>query len=360
MTAESRTPEEIEREIERRRSSLNNDLEELQDRFSIDTMVRQLGEQFREHGGDIGRSITAQVKANPIPLALTGIGLAWMMLGDSRSNGAAAGYVRSEDDFRQTRIDHGRSYAPPISRAPVASPTPSWAREEDSTIHRSDPLSHHRGSAAPRVDTGSSTGVSSSVPSEDGADSSDEGRLARARARISEGTENLTDEGRARVIAAREKAIEMRRSAMRSVRGGSTAAADFVRGGSDTAADLYDRQPLVMGALALAVGAALAGALPRTRMEDSVMGEHSDALFREAEAIFEEERAKAGKVVEAVKDEVRDIASETKADLDRGAPGDRTAAQAASDKVKSSAQRVADTARETADSENLGQGKSRP
>ena len=68
MTSETRTPKEIEREIETQRSALTSNLEDLQDKFSIDTLVRQIGDQFREHGGDMGRSISDQVKANPIPL----------------------------------------------------------------------------------------------------------------------------------------------------------------------------------------------------------------------------------------------------------------------------------------------------
>ena len=55
MTSETRTPKEIEREIETQRSALTSNLEDLQDKFSIDTLVRQIGDQFREHGSfDLG------------------------------------------------------------------------------------------------------------------------------------------------------------------------------------------------------------------------------------------------------------------------------------------------------------------
>ncbi|MGB0844893.1 MAG: hypothetical protein ACPGVN_09150, partial [Alphaproteobacteria bacterium] len=40
------------------------------------------------------------------------------------------------------------------------------------------------------------------------------------------------------------------------------------------------------------------------------------------------EKAKALSVADSVKEEVMDIAAETKADLDRGAPGDKTAVEA--------------------------------
>ena len=75
MTSNNRSPEEIEREIERERAGLTSTLDDLQDKFSVETIARQFSDQFREHGGDIGRSVTDAVKRNPIALALTGVGV---------------------------------------------------------------------------------------------------------------------------------------------------------------------------------------------------------------------------------------------------------------------------------------------
>ena len=69
MTSDTRSPEEIERDIERERAGLSNTLDDLQDRFSVETMARQVSDQFREHGGEIGRSVTEAVKRNPVAVA---------------------------------------------------------------------------------------------------------------------------------------------------------------------------------------------------------------------------------------------------------------------------------------------------
>ncbi len=365
MTTEHRTPEEIEREIESQRSELTSNLEGLKDKFTIDTLVRQIGEQFREHGGDVGRSISDQVKANPIPLALTGIGLAWMMFGGGQRPGSS-GFSGAEENARRPHLDQGRSYARPDPRLSNHDHRPSWARVD----HQAEPSladvgsgSHNDGgsrgeegiggsasSVASTVsetisDAGSSlSGAASSAGSTiaDGAKAVKSG-LAAARDRVAEGTEELTEEARQRVIAARQKAMEMGRNTSQSVTQGADAAVDF-----------YDRQPLVIGALALAVGAALGGALPRTRAEDDLIGGQSDALYAEAERIFEEEKSKAMAVVKAVKDEVKDIATETKSDLDSSAPGDRSVAQVLGDKAKLAAERVTDVAKTTAQKEKLG------
>ncbi len=355
MTNETRSPKEIEREIETQRSELTSNLEDLQDKFSIDTLVRQIGDQFREHGGDMGRSISDQVKGNPIPLALTGIGLAWMIFGNSQKPAPASGFSRAEDDYRRSTLASGRPYTPPASATPSYDNSPSWSHDEpdDNAPSATDRLSAGAANAKDKVNSGvesAKSGVASAASSAisaiaSGAESV-QSSVSAAGNRISEGTESLTEEGRKRVIAARQKAVEMKRSAMRSV-----------SDGADVATDFYDNQPLVIGALALAVGAALGGALPRTKVEDDLMGDQSDTLYDEAESIFEEEKAKAMKVAESVKDEVKDIAAETKADLDNGAPVEKNAAQAVGDKAKSMANRVAEAAKTTAKDEDLGKPK---
>lgn len=378
MTNDTRSPEEIEREIEDQRSDLTSNLEGLQDKFSIDTIVRQIGDQFREHGGDMGRSISDQVKANPIPLALTGIGLAWMMFGNASKSNASARisddrYSDVEHDYQRTRQEQGRPYVAPTSYATKRQEGPSWAQDDADdgrtiTSRMADTADAARDSATRGVDAvkGGAKSATSSVSKAAGAAGSNvsdaaasaksslsgaadtaQNRLAAAGNRIAEGTETLTEEGRERVIAARRKALELRRQTAQTAQKGADAAADF-----------YDNQPLVVGALALAFGAALGGALPRTKAEDDLMGAQSDDLYGEAERIFQEEKSKVMSVAESVKDEVKDIASETKADLDGGAPGDKSAVEAVGDKAKAVADRVADTAKTTAKDEKLGKPKS--
>jgi hypothetical protein len=72
----------------------------------------------------------------------------------------------------------------------------------------------------------------------------------------------------------------------------------------------FDRQPLAAGALAFAAGAAIAAALPRTQMEDDYFGERSDQFLEDAERLFEEERAKLGRVAKATADEAKAVMSE--------------------------------------------------
>lgn len=84
MATDNRSAAEIEREIETERSELKDTLSELQGTFSAENLVRQVTDQFREHGGDISRSVSRSVRDNPLALTLTGVGIAWLIFGQGR------------------------------------------------------------------------------------------------------------------------------------------------------------------------------------------------------------------------------------------------------------------------------------
>ncbi|WP_323802708.1 DUF3618 domain-containing protein [Sulfitobacter litoralis] len=396
MTNDSRTPEEIEREIERERAGLTNTLDDLQDKFSVETIARQFSDQFREHGGDIGRSVTDAVKRNPIALALTGAGLAWLMAGD-RAPGRDRMGTRDSYDHRDPRNrtnyygdrddhsglpvaaqQHGvipagqrRDLGPqpgdpskPYYSGEVArsGDVPSWARDDDDDD--TPGLAQRAGDAASRAGgrvSGAASSAGSTVAGKakgaagavsdaghsvaSGArdfTSSTADRAAQLRRRLAEGTEDLSEAARDRVIAARESAVRARASA-----------ASYGREGRDRAVDIFEDQPLVVGALALAVGAAIGAALPRSRTEDRYMGQHRDQLMADAERIFAEEKSKLGKVAQAASDEAKKVLRETKEDADAAAPGS-SAADAFVEKAKASGQRVVDAAEAEADKQKVG------
>lgn len=396
MTNNTRSPEEIEREIERERAGLSNTLDDLQDKFSVETIARQFSDQFREHGGDIGRSVSDAVKRNPVALALTGVGLAWLMMGD-KSGGRETSdrdrqYDRRDDRDRYDgrygddyangergshRYDdrNGRTHSPKLagvsssgranSRYTEPKNTPSWAKSQDES----------RSGVTDRLrDTASGVGSSASNAASSAADTarnagsniadtaknaagavSDAGksvadsaqalaastteRATALRERLAEGTEHFSEEARDRIIAARQSAVEARDAAM-----------SYARQGRERAVDIFEEQPLIAGALAVALGAALGAALPRSRVEDEYFGDQSDHLMEEAERIFAEEKEKLGKVATAATDEAKKAFDEVKGDAD-------TVAKAAMDKAKETGERIAGAAESEAEKQNLGDVK---
>lgn len=347
MKNDSRSPEEIEREIERERAGLTDALDGLQNKFSVESIARQVSDQFREHGGDIGRSVSEAVKRNPVALALTGVGLAWLMMGDRSvgrdRNDQNRSYAGSAPNYNNDRNEDRYTYP---------GGTPPWARTNyrdgqgigtragnmaSSGSARSTVADKAKGAAGTISGAGHSVADSAQNLASSASD-----RASAWRERLAEGTEHFTEEARNRVISARESAIDAR-----------DAAASYARQGRERAADMFDEQPLIAGALALALGAALGAALPRSRMEDQYFGEYSDKFVDDAERIFEEEKQKLGKVAKAATDEARKVVNEAKENADNAAPAD-TAGQAVADEAKSSGKRIADAAESEAKRQNVG------
>ncbi|SPJ26473.1 DUF3618 domain-containing protein [Palleronia abyssalis] len=337
-----RSSKDIERDIEKERSGLDDTLNELTGRFDADYVVRQIGTHLRDNGGEIGRSVQRAVKENPLALAVTGVGLGWLIFGQGRDRNDRVAHT---DHAAQTpmRLDE------PLH--PAARTEPDWARPDPDEFvtpaefdQDSGPGMRDRASGAAR-DAGQSVS-DGARRMRDGASAraaATRARAERMQARLSRGTENMNAEARDRVVRARRQAMEARDSASRQA-----------RKGADRAADFFEEQPLVAGAIALAVGAALAGGLPRSRTEDRYLGEQSDALMDEAERIFREESEKAKKVAQAAGEEVQNVADEKRGQADETAPGDHSAASAARSEAEDAVRRVRDRAEDEADNQDLG------
>lgn len=86
-----RRPEEIEAEIERTRSELHHTLDAIEQRLSPGQLVDQGLEYLRSNGvREYASNLGTTAKQDPVPLALVGVGLAWLMMSSRRSHEPAA------------------------------------------------------------------------------------------------------------------------------------------------------------------------------------------------------------------------------------------------------------------------------
>ena len=86
--------------MKQERAQVERTLDELQERLSPGQLIDQAVTYLRGSGGaDLMRNLGETVKRNPMPLALVGVGLAWMMLGDRRDRYARSPYWDEEDDL---------------------------------------------------------------------------------------------------------------------------------------------------------------------------------------------------------------------------------------------------------------------
>nr|WP_111298418.1 DUF3618 domain-containing protein [Paracoccus saliphilus] len=322
MTTESDNPEQLEREIEADRDALRQTLDSLQDEFSLDGLSRRLSSTMREHGSEWVGSASDAARANPVALALTGVGLAWLIFGRGYdpTHTAQHYYARrsSHDDHRRSYPDHDDDHEPhaerTTTRVTTYPPTPAT---------RTRPASW-TGYGETR-DAGSSSLHSGSQKDESSMTDNMKDRARHLRERLSEGTEGFSDEARRRVEGARRRALEASDSASRRFDQSSRAVSEG-----------YDAQPLLFGAASFLLGAGLAALLPRTERENEMMGSYSDQLFHEAEAIFEEEKARVQAAVSAGVDEAKASVSNVTNAAEKELSKDRHDSGATSDSSKAS------------------------
>ncbi len=88
------SPREIERELEAERGRLRETGRALQGRLSVGTLVDEMLARTRDRGPDYAVGFGRTIRDNPIPVALIGISIAWLMAGGQRA---------SEERFRHDR-----------------------------------------------------------------------------------------------------------------------------------------------------------------------------------------------------------------------------------------------------------------
>jgi hypothetical protein len=224
MNDKEKRADEIERDIEQTRADVSATIDAIQSKLTPGQMMDQAITYLRTSlPADFGRNLAETTRNNPMPVALIGVGIAWLAM--SGRNGSSMGYRRmaSEYDALGPEFEGLDSEGPSIGER---------ARE---ATHRAREAGEH---ARDRVSE----------------------TVHGARERVSETMDGARD--------------TMHRVADRSRRTYAQA--------RSSVSHVVEDQPLVIGALGLAVGAALGAALPRTEQEDELMGDARDSLMDRA------------------------------------------------------------------------------
>lgn len=258
---------EIERDVERSRARVSDTLRELRERMSPGQVVDEVLDYARSSGGaDFARNLRRSVTENPLPLLLAGTGIAWLM---TASNGRPQAGP-SVDQLAST----GRDAAQRAGEWMQDSSEGTSGRIGDMTDRVSDMAQSARDSTNAAVDRARGAAQSVSDKVSDYADSA-KGLAGSAKDLASSAKSNAQNLG-----------DQMQRTWNR----------------------LADDQPLVLGAMGLALGALLGAGLPSTRTENRLMGDASDALKSEVkkEAAHQYEKAKdvATEASKTVRDEM--------------------------------------------------------
>ena len=316
-----RSVTELEREVDRERERVSATIDELQARASVGSLVDQLVKAVGENGGEVSRNLGRSLRDNPLAALLTGVGLAWLMAGSGRPRDEGRDWEDPDRDYLPYTGDPLPDQSA-SSALPYGSSTDgSWLNAENSDAETSSSeggLRERVADVASRVGEGVSEAVKGV-----GERASEVSHAAGAG--LTRAGETVREAGG----AVRHRAGAARRSAAGTGRN--------VRHGLDT---LMEDQPLVAGAIALALGAAVGGALPRSRVEDRMFGEQSDGAMETARTLAKEQGAKVQATASAVVDEALNIADEASAELGAKMPSGEEIVDAAESKVREAASRL--------------------
>lgn len=319
------SPKQLEREVEAKRADVEETLDALRTKMSLGQIVDELGGHFnggqaKEMLGNVGR----QVRDNPVALGLIGAGLAWLVAGDGIKRGAKQVKEQMSSD-ESGYDDTGRLFD-----GGQSDDVPGW-------ISGSDRDQAASGTGTPDSEQ---TDALSSLKSVAG-DMLDEARGATSKAvdGIDDGLSSVgTSASKAsdRVKREARQRGEQARHAAEKARSGAAGLGRKARNGF---ADALQDQPLVLGALAVAVGAAVGAALPPTRSEDRLVGPHRDALRDNATDYARERGEDAAAIAEKSYQKVKDTA-QSEGLVGQGQPVDKSLAARAEAVIRDGADTV--------------------
>jgi hypothetical protein len=314
-----RSVTELEREVDRERERVSATIDELQSRASVGSLVDQVVKAVGENGGEVSRNLGRSLRDNPMAALLTGVGLAWLMAGSGRPRDEGRDWEDPDRDY----LPHGRyRRAEPLmpgTSAYGSNDERSWPEYSDR-----DDASGEGGLRDRVADVAGRVGEGVSEAMEGVRERASEFSHA-AGAGLHRAGDTMRDAG----SAVRHRAGAARRSAAGTDRD--------MRDGLDT---LIEDQPLVAGAIAMALGAAVGGALPRSRIEDQIFGEQSDRAMEAARTLASDQGAKVQATASAVVDEALNIAGEASAELGAKLPSGEEIVDAAETKVREAATRL--------------------
>lgn len=335
-----RSSEEIEREVEATRGELDRTVEALKERMSAGQIIDELMGSMKGTGAsEMVSNLGRQAKDNPLPLALIGAGLAWLMFGKAPS--------REHHESRSFVVD------PYTGEATIEDErTYDSGYEADASRYHDDydpltgaDMSHDSGKPGLKEKAGQAAqrvkDAASGVAHKAGGMASKVGQAAHSgKDRVTHKMSGARDgmgqvKGRAgeRMQAGRQRLS----SAAGSVR---SQAQQYGRRAQRTYYETLDNDPLILAAVGVAVGAAIGAAIPASRFENRYVGRFRDRALDQGKQMAQERMQEAKEIAQSALGAVKEEADR------QGMP---TGVEGLADKVGQAARAGLDTAKRQMD-----------
>lgn len=292
-----RTSEEVEAEVEASRNDLDRNVEALKQKMTPGQLFDEAARMMGGTGQQVASRFADQAKANPMPLAVMGLGLAWLMMSNNRQRSPLASHG--------SEVAYGYAGEP---RSFAATPFEEAAGQ---------------GGGA---DGG---GMTSALKEKAGAvGDKAKGMLSGVQEKIAHARTSAAEGGRAagQNLSSMAGTVKYR-------------AGEVGHRAQRTFADTLESEPLLIAGLGVIVGAAIGAALPNTRAEHRLMGEQRDRILGKGKEIAETGMQKASEAAQAtygaVKSELQNQQDDDRPAADRLADAARSGVQAAQEHLQS-------------------------
>jgi hypothetical protein len=244
---------EVEREVEASRGELDRTMEALKDKMTPGQLFDEASRAMGGAGQQVLSKFMAQAKENPMPLAVMGLGLAWLMSSSNRKTYPPSDYYE-----------------------------PRSFRSKNETAGLGETVGEKLQAAGERA-----SDVMSSA----------QDKLASATSAARDAGRDAAENLSAMASTAMHKAGDYREQAQRGIM------------------DMLDREPVLIGGLAFVVGAAIGASLPSTTAEDQLVGSSRDKLIEKGKEALQDGMQTAGEVAQsayhAVKSELENADGQT-------------------------------------------------
>jgi uncharacterized protein YjbJ (UPF0337 family) len=352
-----RSAAEIEREVEETRARLTGTVEQIKERVSPNQVAEQAMDWLRGSGGKefLGNLGTA-VRDNPVPILLVAAGIGWLALSGSRGSSTSSRY-EAAPRLRDPAAYPGESYP---AETYAGGPAYAGAGYEGGTYGADEGTGNYAGSSSYPASSGSTLG----------------GRVSGAASGVREGAGDLA--GRASDAASRAwdsvtgAASSLAEGASSTRQGIADRAGTAWSSASDRASGMANRagrlgqdagqrvqglveaQPLLLGALGLALGAALGAMLPKSEAEDRLMGESRDRVAGQIQELagdaYEQARETAGEHLGKAQAQLGEVYGRTREKLAENGVDPKAGVQALGEVARDLRETVERTAQEASGS----------
>ena len=274
LTADKPNAAEIQRDIESDRRRIEERIDAIQEKMSPGQLIDEVLDYAKSSGGgEYAANLGSAIKANPIPMALIGVSLAWLMAGTGKQT-TNVDKVRDPDQYPLATINGEiRRIGPAQEEAGQ-----SYTHFTDSAGTRFKALTDSTGKRAGYfIDESGKTyrGFADSAGNRIKSIKDEAGTmLDEASGWVADTWQQISETA----AGISEKVVgQARHFGDSSASAGATLRDQTTRLNESLLAHFRD-QPLVGGAFAFAVGAAIGAALPHTDIEDAVAGEVAEGV----------------------------------------------------------------------------------